>query len=97
MYAAIVTYKPDETLDDAEISAHFEAFTPIFSSLPGLVRKDFCFDPEQREGTSLYIWESREAAEACFGSAQFLDRFRQAFGSEPSIRYLDIWHTDDYA
>ncbi|MEJ2466341.1 MAG: hypothetical protein P8045_11665 [Candidatus Thiodiazotropha sp.] len=97
MYAAIVTYKPDENLDDAEIRARFEASTPIFSSLPGLVRKDFCFDPEQREGTSLYIWESREAAEACFGSAPFLDGFRQAFGCEPSIRYLDIWHTVDNA
>ncbi len=95
MYAAIVTYIPDENLNDEEIRARFEASTPIFSSLPGLVRKDFCFDVERREGTSLYLWQSREAAEACFGSAQFLEGFRQAFGCEPSIRYLDIWHTVD--
>jgi hypothetical protein len=95
MYAAIVTYKPDGNLDDAEIRARFEASTPIFSSLPGLLRKDFCFDAQRREGTSLYLWESKEAAEACFGSAQFLEGFRQAFSCEPSIQYLEIWHTVD--
>jgi heme-degrading monooxygenase HmoA len=95
MYAAIVTYRPNETLNDDEIRARFEASTPIFASMPGLVRKHFCFDAEQREGTSLYIWESREAAEACFGSEQFLQGFRQAFGCEPSIKYSEIWHTVD--
>jgi heme-degrading monooxygenase HmoA len=95
MYATIVTYRPENSLDDDAIRARFEASTPIFSSMPGLLRKDFCFDVAQREGTSLYLWESREAAEACFGSAQFLEGFRQAFGCEPAIRYLDIWYTVD--
>jgi heme-degrading monooxygenase HmoA len=92
MYSAIVTYKPGDALSEAEIRARFEGSTPIFASMPGLIRKYFCFDSEHREGTSVYIWESREAAEACFESAQFLDGFRQAFGCEPSVKYIDIWH-----
>jgi heme-degrading monooxygenase HmoA len=97
MYTAIVTYRPNETLTNEEIRARFEASTPIFASMPGLVRKYFCFDAHKREGTSLYIWESKEAAEACFESPQFLDGFRQAFGCEPSIDYSEIWHTVDNA
>ena len=46
MYATIVTYKPDQNLDDSEIRARFEEATPIFATMPGLVRKDFCFDAE---------------------------------------------------
>ena len=95
MYAAIVTYSPDETLNDEAIRSRFEVSIPIFSSMPGLVRKYFCFDAQKREGTSLYIWESKEAAEACFDSPQFLEGFRQAFGCEPSISYSEIWQTVD--
>ena len=97
MYATIVTYTPDEAISETEIQARFEASTPIFASMPGLVRKYFCFDAEQREGTSIYIWESREAAKACFDSAQFQAGFRQAFGCEPTIKYIDVRHLIDNA
>jgi len=95
MYAAIVTYTPDPTLSETDIAARFEASTPMFTSMPGRARKYFCFDAEQREGTSLYIWESLEEAKACFDSPQFLAGFRNAFGCEPRIKYLDVRHVVD--
>jgi heme-degrading monooxygenase HmoA len=95
MYAAILTYRPDAALSEAEIRGRFEASTPIFSAMPGLIRKYFCFDAQRGEGTSLYIWESKEAADACFGSVQFRDGFKQAFGCEPAIKASEIWHLID--
>jgi heme-degrading monooxygenase HmoA len=97
MYAAIVTYTPDQALSEADVQARFEASTPIFSAMPGLVRKYFCFDSEQREGVSLYIWESETAAKACFESPQFLDGFRSAFGCEPTIKRVSVRHVVDNA
>jgi heme-degrading monooxygenase HmoA len=97
MYAAIVTYTPDPALSEADIAARFEASTPMFASMPGLVRKYFCFDANERAGTSLYIWESLEAAQACFDSPQFQAGFKSAFGCEPSIKYLDVRHVVDNA
>jgi len=97
MYAAIVTYAPDRTLSEADLRARFEASSPIFSGMPGLVRKHFCFDTARWEGTSLYLWENPEAAQACFDSPQFQEGFRKTFGCEPTIQYLDIWHVIDNA
>ncbi len=97
MYAAIVTYTPDDTLSEADIEARFEASTPLFSGMPGLVRKYFCFDSERREGVSLYIWESEEAAKGCFDSPQFQQGFRSAFGCEPVIRIINVRHLVDNA
>jgi heme-degrading monooxygenase HmoA len=95
MYAAILTYRPDAALSEAEIRGRFEASTPMFSAMPGLIRKYFCFDARRGEGTSLYIWESREAAQACFESQQFQAGFRSAFGCEPTIKYLDVRYLID--
>jgi heme-degrading monooxygenase HmoA len=97
MYAAIVNYTPDRNLSKADIEARFEASTPIFAAMPGLVRKYFCFDAASWAGTSLYIWESLEAAKACFDSPQFLAGFRSAFGCEPAINYLDVRYVIDNA
>ncbi|MEJ2693207.1 MAG: antibiotic biosynthesis monooxygenase [Candidatus Thiodiazotropha sp.] len=95
MYAAIVTYHPDQALSKADIEARFEASTPLFASMPGLVRKYFCYDADQHEGVSVYIWESREAADACFDSPQFQDGFRSAFGCEPAIKIISVRHLVD--
>jgi heme-degrading monooxygenase HmoA len=95
MYAALVTYTPDPILSETDLQARFEASAPIFSGMPGLQCKYFCYDAESREGTSLYIWESREAAQACFESEQFQAGFRGAFGCEPTIKYLDVRYLID--
>ena len=87
MIVAIVTYRP-EGLSSAEVEQRFDASIPVFSAMPGLARKYFCFDEARGLGTSVYLWESREAAERCFGGAAFLERFRASFGCEPSIDYI---------
>ena len=90
MYAAIITYKPESGKSAEEITGSFAAAAPMFSGMPGLIRKYFCFDDQALEGTSVYIWESREAAEACYSNPAFKESFRQALGCEPSIRCIDV-------
>lgn len=61
----------------------------IFKGLPGLLSKQFCYDEITGKGQSVYLWETREQAEAFF-SPTFIEHFRDAFGVEPTLAYLDI-------
>lgn len=90
MIAAIVTYKPGNGKSAAEIGESLRAAAPRFEGVPGLLRKYFCFDDAAYEGTSVYIWESRERAEAFLGDPAFLERFKKTFGAEPSVRYVEV-------
>ena len=90
MYAAIITYKPNNHKSAEEIVSSFEAAVPMFSDMPGLIRKYFCFDDDSLAGTSIYIWESRKAAKTCYSNPTFLESFKEAFGCEPSIQYTEI-------
>ena len=89
MYTTIVTYKPANNKTVAEIEESFQASVPMFSSIPGLIRKYFCFDAEKYEGTSVYLWEDRESAEKCFNSPVFQEGFKAAFDCQPQIKYME--------
>ncbi|MDX2369013.1 MAG: hypothetical protein QNK36_11520 [Colwellia sp.] len=88
MITAIVTYKPasDKTMGD--VNKAFEASVPLFSSVPGLKKKIYCFDEEAFQGTSIYLWESKEAAEACYGSTKFQESFKKSFGTVPEVKFI---------
>jgi len=90
MIIAIVSYKPDRELGGPQLKQMFNAVVPMFSSIPGLQIKYFGFDELANEGRSVYIWDSLEAAQACYGSEGFQQSFRKSFGCEPSIEYFDI-------
>jgi heme-degrading monooxygenase HmoA len=89
MYVTIVTYKPTNGKSAAEVVESFDASTPLFRSIPGLIRKYFCFDDDAHEGTSVYVWQDRKSAEACFGNPEFLGRFKKSFGCDPTIKYVE--------
>lgn len=61
----------------------------IFKGLPGLLSKQFCYDEATGKGQSVYLWETREQAEEFF-SPTFIEHFRDTFGVEPTLAYLDI-------
>jgi hypothetical protein len=97
MYVTIVTYKPTNGKSAEEIVGSFEASAPFFKSIPGLIRKYFCFDEQAYEGTSVYIWQDRSSAERCFGNAEFLARFKKSFGCEPRVKYIEAKFVVDNA
>ena len=66
-----------------------DAANNIFKGLPGLLSKQFCYDETTGKGQSVYLWETREQAEEFF-SPVFIEHFRETFGVEPTLAYLDI-------
>jgi heme-degrading monooxygenase HmoA len=90
VYAAILTYRPGNGKSAEEIVRSLEAAVPGFSGLRGLRHKFMAFDDDTMTGTSIYIWDSLEAARACFDDPAFQARFRKTFGTEPEIRYSAI-------
>jgi len=97
MIFAVVNYKPDGAKSVDYITERFKGSTPMFENMPGLVCKYFGFDEAEHAGTSVYIWESREAAEKCYGNPAFLNSFKESFGADcvPDIKYVEIKHIVD--
>lgn len=88
MIVTIIRYQP-EGRSPAELAEIFERSIPAFSAMPGLIRKYYCYDAAQNQGTSIYLWESREAADNCFRNPDIIERFRNAFNCLPEIDYHD--------
>ena len=61
---------------------------PDFRKPAGLLSKQFLLAEDGRGGGGVYLWESREAAEA-FYTAGFRALIRERFGVEPQITYFE--------
>ena len=90
MKTVLITYCLPKKPPRAVILEKFiGAANNIFKDLPGLLSKQFCYDELTGNGHSVYLWESQARAEEFFSPA-FIQRFRDAFGVEPTVSYLDI-------
>lgn len=61
---------------------------PDWRANPYLVRKNYLYDPEQRQGGGVYTWRDRAAAEHCLDEG-FRARLAQRFGSAPRILFFE--------
>ena len=90
MKTVLITYNlPGKPPRRAITEKFVGAANSIFKGLPGLMSKQFCYDETTGDGHSVYLWESREKAEEFFSPA-FVEHFREVFGVDPTITYLDI-------
>ena len=62
--------------------------TRWYRNLPGLVRKYYLRSEDGRRAGGVYLWESRAAAEACYGG-EWKARVEQLYGSTPEILWFD--------
>ncbi len=88
MITAIVTARMPVGLTYKDYAEHAERVAERFQAVPGLIRKQFLFNAKDGIGGGVYLWESREAAEACYRGV-WRDNFRNAFGVEPQITFFD--------
>lgn len=88
MIVAVVRFALPESMSRDEARAAFEESAPRFQAMPGLLRKHYLFDEDGPLGGGVYLWESREAAEAVYDDA-FRARVRERYGSEPTIELFD--------
>ena len=90
MKTVLITYNlPGKPPRQAITENFVGAANNIFKGLPGLMSKQFCYDETTGDGHSVYLWESQEQAEEFFSPA-FVEHFREVFGVDPTITYLDI-------
>ncbi len=80
--------KPDKaaSIEGAKKSA------PIYREVKGLLRKDFLNGEDC--GGGVYLWESREAAEAWFND-DWWGWIEERFGARPTLTYFDHYLTVD--
>lgn len=71
---------------EGAVRAGFEAAAPTHAATQGLLRKYYAFDDESVGG--VFLWESREAAEAFHGAA-WRDRVRRRFGHGAEVEYFE--------
>jgi hypothetical protein len=76
--------RPGTTLEDA--AKVFEASTPKYRGVPGLVTKYYVFG--NGKGGGIYIWESRQAAEKLY-TPQWKQMIAERYGAEPEIEWLE--------
>lgn len=73
------------------ITGKFIDSIPEYAKAPGLLHKSYTFS-EQREFGGVYLWESRQAAEAWFNEA-WHERVRKQRGVDGNVRMLDAKYT----
>ena len=76
--------RPGTTLEEA--AKAFEASSPKYRDVPGLVTKYYVFG--NGKGGGIYVWESRRAAEELY-TPQWKKTIAERYGAEPEIEWLE--------
>jgi len=87
MITAIVCFPLPQDLTPEDVKRAYEHSAPQFREAPGLVRKYYLHKADQTGG-GVYLWQSREAAEAMYSDA-WRQRIAERFGTPPTIEYFD--------
>ena len=89
MIGVFVKLQYGDSFDEQGVRKIAETARPRFERLPGLRSKAFTLNPEKREATNFYVWDSEEAARAFF-TDQFVDRVAGVYGVQPSVEFVQI-------
>lgn len=89
MIVELVTFKAPPDSDWDGILADARATIPRWRANPQLVRKHYLLSENGKECAGLYIWPTREAAEAAHDAA-WRAAVEQRTGSAPTIRYFGL-------
>ena len=64
------------------------ANAPAYQDKPGLIRKYYVRSEDGTKVGGMYLWESREAAEATYDAA-WHERVTETYGSPPELTWFD--------
>lgn len=82
MYCVMWTYAVPPNLDESAIREQFQAVAGNYLGVPGLIRKYFGFTDDAASVIGIYLWETKEAAEA-FYSQEWMAGVTERWGAAP--------------
>lgn len=88
MIVAQVLFSLPEPLAPEAARSYIESTIPHWKQTEGMIRKYFVASEDGREVGGVYLWESREAADAVY-TDEWQRRVTRAFGAAPRITYWD--------
>ncbi|HEX4792174.1 MAG TPA: YdhR family protein [Humisphaera sp.] len=89
MIGVFVTFSFGDDFNEQAMRNIAEAARPKFVGMPGLHSKAFTVNPQKREATNFYIWDSEEAAKSFFTEV-LLERVTGLYGVRPSVDFVQI-------
>jgi len=94
MIVAVVNFVLPRPLSPEEAQAMFEASAPNYQNVDGLRRKHYLLAEDGRSAGGVYLWDSREQAEALY-DADWATRIAARYGSAPTVTYYESSVTVD--
>ena len=89
MITAVVTFELPSGLTRGQWQEQIQQVSARFKDVPGLIRKQFLYN-DHGIGGGVYLWENREAAEACYYKSPWRESVRRASGgNEPDIAWFE--------
>ena len=89
MIGVSVVFEYDGDFDRTRVIEVAKNARKMFEGLPGLRFKFFTIDEKQQRAINIYVWDSKEAAEAFF-TDDLRERVTGLYGVSPTISYLEI-------
>ncbi|WP_420132880.1 YdhR family protein [Rhodopseudomonas sp.] len=88
MITTIVQFALTKPISLEDAARLFKTSAPKYQKMPGLIRKYYIRSEDGRTAGGVYLWDSREAAEAVY-SGEWRTRVAQLYGAEPLISWFD--------
>jgi len=88
MIVAVVSFDLPKPLTRDEAQAVFEASAPGYQNIDGLRRKHYLLAEDGRSAGGVYLWDSREQAEALY-DADWKARLTERYGAPPRVTYYE--------
>ncbi len=89
MIGVFVTFRYGDNFDERAVRKLAETARSRFEGMPGLRSKAFTLNPEKREATNFYVWDSEEAAKGFF-TDDLLERVTSLYGVRPGVEFVKI-------
>jgi hypothetical protein len=94
MIIAVVNFDLPTPLTTDDARAMFEASAPNYQNVDGLLRKHYLLADDGRSAGGVYLWDSREQAEALY-TDDWRERVAARYGSQPQVTFYDSQVTVD--
>ncbi len=88
MITVIATFRLPQRLTVDEARAIFRSTAPRYQSQPGLVRKYYVLSEDGMTAGGVYLWQSRQAADAMYDDA-WRAFVTQKYGAPPQLVYME--------